>query len=126
MAERADIAITAGGTAVGVLRDASVQLTLGLVEAAAEDAYGARRVVPGAVSWSASGSTFLPTGGDAGQTALLTALTGRTTVTVAVTFEDAVTETGSARVTGWAAEGSVGEALTGTFNLQGTGALIAS
>ena len=126
MAERADITLTVGGTAVGKMTDASVQMSAASLPAAAEDSYGYARVVPGVIRWAASGSTFLPSGGEAGQAALRTALTGRSSVAVVVTFETGETETGTAYVATWDASGEIGAAVTGSFQLTGSGALVAS
>ena len=126
MAERADITITVAGSAVGTLREASLETSLGVLPAAAEDTYGARRHVAGVFVWQASGGTFLPSAGYGGSDLLLGSLAARVPVAVVVTFETGETETGSAFVTAWEATGAVGEALTGTFQLTGTGALTAT
>lgn len=123
MPRRADIAITVGGTAVGRLRQASVDVAFATLPAAAEDAYGFVRAVPGALSWSASGSTFVPAAPDGGQEALRAALVARLPVVVVVAFGDGTTETGTAFVTSWDVAGSVGSAVEGSFSLRGTGAL---
>lgn len=128
MAERADITVTIDGDAVGALVSASVEVTLGTLEAAAEEAYGFARRVPGVASWSASASAFLAATAPASDAtdAMLGALASRAEVAVVVTLESGETETGTALVTAWDAEAAVGAAVTGSFQLTGTGPLTLS
>lgn len=128
MSTRADVTLTIDGAAVGTLTGARLSTSLQTLPAAAEGAYAVARVVPGVLSWSVSGSTFVPaptTGAqaDAGQGALRLALLGLSTVAVVVTHADATQETGDALVTSWEVSAEVGGAVAGSFELAGTGAL---
>jgi hypothetical protein len=126
MAIRADITITIDGDALGLLVGATLGLSLGLVEAAAEYEYGYAEHLPALRSWQAEGSLFVPFRGtgDAYE-ALMTAFHTRTAVTVAYDMAGA-TETGSAVLSACQIQAAVGGLLEGTISLLGAGVLTAS
>jgi len=122
MAQRAHITITAGGEAVGYLRDASVDTKVSTITAASEDVYGDARRLAASVSWSASGSVFVPLAKDGGQSAILDAMLAREAIAVALDH-DGDTDTGTAIITSWDVSGSIGGVVEGSFQLQGVGVL---
>jgi predicted secreted protein len=125
---RAHITLTLGGAAVGLLRSASLNVDVGLVEAAPESVYGWAEHLPAVRSWSAQGSVFIPLrGADDALVTLKQAMAERSTLACVVAYQTSeATETGTAVIASLELAAGVGGALEGNIQLTGTGGLTLS
>ena len=124
-ATRADIRIQIDGTAVALLRSASLDLGIELVEACAEEVYGWEESVPSVRAWSASGQVLIPAAGTtaaAARSQLEQAMVERRSVTALIDFQGEA-ETGSAVIEALPVGAGVSSVLQGDVRLSGNGPL---